>query len=306
MIKGIDRITYGVEDMEACRRFLGDWGLGEVEAGADRALYETLDGCEVELRLKDDPTLPPAIEPGSTLREVVWGVEDDAALAAAAERMKALPGHDLRDGLPGCTDPVGLMVRVRVSRRRPVPVKGSPMNTIDQHLRVDEPSPVYERATPVKVGHVVLFTDRIDEHEAFYVDHLGFHASDRYPGRGVFLRCGPRGGHHDLFLLQLPKPKVGLNHIAFTVRDIHEVFGGGIHINRCGWPTEIGPGRHPISSAYFWYVKNPCGGLAEYYANEDWVTENWKPREFQPSPEMFAEWAVVGGIDGQTRRQTTR
>lgn len=306
MIKGIDRITYGVEDMEACRRFLGDWGLSEVEAGADRALYETLDGCEVELRLKDDPTLPPAIEPGSTLREVVWGVEDAAALAAAAERMKSLPGHDLRDGLPGCTDPVGLMVRVRVSRRRPVPVKGSPMNTIDQHPRVDEPSPVYERATPVKVGHVVLFTDRIDEHEAFYVDHLGFHASDRYPGRGVFLRCGPRGGHHDLFLLQLPKPKVGLNHIAFTVRDIHEVFGGGIHINRCGWPTEIGPGRHPISSAYFWYVKNPCGGLAEYYANEDWVTENWKPREFQPSPEMFAEWAVIGGIDGQTRRQTTR
>jgi catechol 2,3-dioxygenase-like lactoylglutathione lyase family enzyme len=306
MIKGIDRITFGVEDMETCRRFLTDWGLQPTAQSDAGAIFETLDGCEVELRAKDDPSLPPAIEPGPTLREVVWGVADEASLARLADRLRELPGHDVRDGMPGCRDPIGLSVRFRPSRRRPVTVKGSPLNTIDQHPRVDEPSPVYERAHPVKVGHVVLFTDRLAEQEAFYVEQLGFRVSDRYPGRGVFLRCQPRGGHHDLFLLQLPTPKVGINHIAFTVRDIHEVFGGGMHINRCGWRTEIGPGRHPISSAYFWYVRNPCGGLAEYYANEDWVTENWKPREFEPSPEAFAEWAIVGGIDGQTRRQASR
>ena len=131
---------------------------------------------------------------------------------------------------------------------------------------------------------------------------LGFAVSDRYPGRGVFLRCAPEGGHHDLFLLQPPSPKRGLNHVAFTVRDIHEVFGGGLHISRCGWDTELGPGRHPISSAYFWYVKNPAGALAEYYTDEDQLDGRWEPREFQQAPEVFAEWAVVGGIDGQTRR----
>ena len=87
------------------------------------------------------------------------------------------------------------------------------------------------------------------------------------------------------------------------MRDVHEVFGGGMHISRCGWETEIGPGRHPISSAYFWYVKNPAGGLAEYYADEDVVTAGWQAREFTPAPEIFAEWAVIGGIDGRTRRQ---
>ncbi|MGQ9370473.1 VOC family protein [Azospirillum sp. ST 5-10] len=306
MITGIDRITFGVEDMDACTRFLTDWGLAAAGRDGDGLRFETLDGGEVVIRPKDDPSLPPAIEPGPTLREVVWGVADEAALAAVTARLDGVPGFTAAGGPPGCPDPVGLQVRVRVSRRRPVAVKGSPLNTIDDHPRVDEPSPVYERATPVKVGHVVLFTDRIAEHEAFYVERLGFHVSDRYPGRGVFLRCRAHGGHHDLFLLQPPQPKVGLNHIAFTVRDIHEVFGGGLHINRCGWPTEIGPGRHPISSAYFWYVRNPCGGLAEYYANEDWVTEKWQAREFQPSPEMFAEWAVLGGIDHQTRRQTAR
>src|SRR5256885_1037451 len=82
--------------------------------------------------------------------------------------------------------------------------------------------PVYERAEPVEVGHVVFFTDALDETTEFY-QALGFHLSDRYPGRGHFLRCSARGGHHDLFLLQTPEAKRGLNHVAFTVRDLHEV-----------------------------------------------------------------------------------
>ena len=44
-------------------------------------------------------------------------------------------------------------------------------------------------------------------------------------------------------LLNRPSPKRGLNHVAFTVRDIHEVFGGGLHFSRCGWETQLGPGR---------------------------------------------------------------
>ncbi|HCN72834.1 MAG TPA: glyoxalase, partial [Pusillimonas sp.] len=104
-------------------------------------------------------------------------------------------------------------------------------------------------------------------------------------------------------LLQTPDKKVGLNHVAFAVRDIHEVFGGGLHFDRCGWKTQLGPGRHPISSAYFWYFVNPAGGLIEYYADEDQLDENWVPREFEPAPTRFAEWAVDGGLDGHTRRQ---
>jgi hypothetical protein len=49
-------------------------------------------------------------------------------------------------------------------------------------------------------------------------------------------------------------------------------------------------------------VKNPAGALAEYYTDEDQLDGAWAPREFQQAPEVFAEWAVVGGIDGNTRR----
>ena len=278
-IVGIESITYGVDDMELCRRFFADWGLKEVAAGN----FECLNGCEVKLRRRDDPALPPAMEPGSTLREVVWGT-DGAPMAP-------------------CIDPNGLSLAFRRTRKRRLEPAGVPTNLWGNSARVDRPAPVYPRAEPVEVGHLVLFTDRLAEMERFYVERLGFLVSDRYPGRGVFLRCTPEGGHHDLFILQTPSSKPGLNHVAFAVRDIYEVFGGGLHASRRGWTTEIGPGRHPVSSAFFWYVKCPAGGLAEYYADEDFVTSAWKPRELTPSPENFAEWAVTGGIDASTRRQ---
>jgi catechol-2,3-dioxygenase len=190
-----------------------------------------------------------------------------------------------------------------VTRKRALDVHGSPSNVWGQTLRVNQPSPIYERAEPVEVGHVVFFTNKLAEQEKFYQELLGFEMSDRYPGRGAFMRCAPHGGHHDIFLLALPNGKRGLNHVAFTVRDIHEVFGGGMHISRCGWDTQLGPGRHPVSSAYFWYFQNPAGGLIEYYADEDQLTPEWQPRDFEPGPTVFAEWAIDGGIDGNTRRQ---
>ena len=283
-ITGIDAITYGVEDVEQCRRFFADWGLapraGEPKGGAD---FETLNGCEVRIRHKDDGSLPPAMQSGSTLREVIFGTD--------------------AQGLEEMQDPNGLALKFRPSQKRSIDIKGVPINTWDRVARVDLPSAIYSRAHPVEVGHIVLFTDKLEAMERFYVERLGFWVSDRYPGRGVFMRSTPEGGHHDVFVLQTPTSTPGINHVAFAVRDIHEVFGGGMHVSRCGWTTEIGPGRHPVSSAYFWYVKCPAGGLAEYYSDEDYVTRAWKPRELTQSPETFAEWAITGGIDGRTRRQ---
>lgn len=301
-ISGIDRVTYGVEDLEAAKKFFSDWGLKLVREGDGGLDFETLSGGEIFVRKMDDPALPPAIEEGSTLRQIIWSTDTQDELDACRNVLARQPGFYEKDGTIGCTDPVGVGIAVRVSRQHPVEVKGAPANTYDNPVRIDTPTPGYERAEPAEIGHVVFFTDKLDEATAFY-EELGFKMSDRYPGRGHFMRTRARGGHHNLFYLKLPNGKPGLNHVAFKVRDIHEVFGGGMNMARAGWKTQLGPGKHPISSAFFWYFYNPCGGLVEYYADEDILTENWKPRDFEPSLSVLTEWAINGGIDGNTRRQ---
>lgn len=302
-VLGIDEITYGADDLPKCKQFFLDWGLSLAEESADALVFESLNGCRVIVKKSDDPSLPPAIEEGPTLREVVWGVSSPDVLTKFAKRIEGQPGYVNSGERLGCTDPNGLAVRFQVTKKRDIEIECGKMNTWNEKNRVNQRSPMYERATPIEVGHVVFFVKDVKACEKFYVDNFGFAASDRYPERGAFLRCAPVGGHHDIFLLQTPKGNAGLNHVAFTVRDIHEVFGGGLHISRQGWTTQLGPGRHPISSAYFWYFQNPAGGLIEYYADEDQLDEHWEPRDFEPGPTVFAEWAIDGGIDGNTRRQ---
>ncbi len=302
-IQGIDQITFGAQDLPTCRRFFADWGLTLVSEDTQQLVFESLNGCQVVVAHSDRPGLPAGVEPDPTLREVVWCVADAAALDVVRERLKGQPGY-LDDGKRvGCTDPNGLAVRVQVTRKRPVQLDSAVSNTWSERKRINQPAPAYDRATPVEVGHVVFFVTDLAATTTFYEQCLGFVVSDRYPGRGSFMRCAPEGGHHDLFLLQPPEPRKGLNHVAFTVRDLHEVIGGGMHMSRQGWKTELGPGRHPISSALFWYFENPAGALVEYYTDEDELTADWQPREFTPGPTVFAEWAIKGGIDGLTRRQ---
>ena len=302
-VLGIDEITFGTSDLPRCRQFLLDWGLSLVSESAQELVFESLNGCRVIVAASDKLGLPAGIEADPTVREVVWGVESDADLKTFTERMRGLPGFTDTGDRAGCCDPMGLAVRVQVSRKKAIDLDCAKFNSWSDRPRINQPSPSYERAQPIEVGHVVFFVTDLDACTRFYQDVLGFVISDRYPGRGHFMRCAPRGGHHDLFLLQPPEPRKGLNHVAFTVRDVHEVFGGGMHMSRSGWDTELGPGRHPISSAIFWYYNSPAGALWEYYTDEDELTADWQPREFTPGPTVFAEWAIKGGIDGNTRRQ---
>lgn len=299
-LTGIDSVLFGAESIETARRFLSDWGLKEEEC-SDGCRFTTRDGTEVLVRHVQDPTLPPAMEPGPTLRKVVWGVADKAALEALAQRL-APGGFERAGDALRVVDPNGLSHVFRVTKRRPVIADPQDVNGPGVIRRVDRRSQIYDRARPISIGHVVLFVDDLAASLEFFLGRLGFVVSDSYPGYAAFLRARTPGNHHDAFILQRAG-RPGLNHVAFTVSNIHEVFGGGLAMSRNGWETDIGPGRHPISSAYFWYLKTPFGGSFEYYADDDFCTQAWEPREFERTSANFAEWAVAGGIDGHTRRQ---
>jgi catechol 2,3-dioxygenase-like lactoylglutathione lyase family enzyme len=302
-IQGIDAVIFGVADMAEAKRFLDDWGLVAVSNSADKHVYRTQDGAEVIVRPKDAADLPPPIEAGNTVREVIWGAANQRELDQTLEALRKVESFRIgADGLARVTDPNGVGLAFRVTKRTPIVVKPTPANAPGSHHRVNQRSPIHTQAHPINIGHVVVFAADFAAMRAFYTETLGFAISDEYPGHGVFTRCQRVGDHHNLFMLNRPG-RAGFNHVAFTVADIHEVIGGGIAMSKKGWKTEIGPGRHPISSAYFWYFENPLAAPLEYYADEDYCTEEWKPGTFERKPELFAEWAIAGGIDGNTRRQ---
>lgn len=305
MIRGIEVLKFGVEDRQLAQAFLADFGLSATDSdlvGAD--LYQTQNGCKVYLFDCADPRLPVAIEEGSTLREVTWGVECAEDLLQLAEKLQHEPGFVASADQVRCLDPNGMSLVFQTSITHELPAAVTEgINQFGQVNRINAASPVYDKAEPVDIGHVVFFTPDLAKVQAFYIEKLGFYLSDAYRNRGAFLRCRAEGFHHDLFLLSIPNKAAGLNHVAFVVRDLHEVIGGGLSMNRQNWSTFIGPGRHPISSAYFWYVNSPLGGAFEYYTNDDYLTEAWQPREEEHSLALFTEWAIEGGLDHNTRRQ---
>lgn len=304
---GIASITYTAADMAEAKRLFTDWGLTRVSATRTRLVFETSSGNRIEVRVDDAPGLPPRLEGGSSFREVVFGVATAArrdAIAADLARDREVTRD--ADGTVHSIDDLGIHIGVRVWKpRKAATPPATVWNRPGARARVDREATAYaEGARPSKIGHIVFAVTDTRRAEAFYRDRLGFWLSDRYVGgAGVFLRWAKRSEHHNVFFMKSRTGKTDLHHVAFEVRDVHEVFGGGMAFARQGWSTEIGPGRHPISSAYFWYFRNPLGGAIEYFCDPDYVTERWKPRNFRVN--RFSEWHLPAGIplkgDGHAR-----
>ncbi|MYK59740.1 MAG: glyoxalase, partial [Rhodospirillaceae bacterium] len=280
---GIEAVTYGVTNLPKARRFWADFGLEERAGGKASAEFAAANGARVVLKRRSDRSLPPPVEAGPSVRLMTWGLETAEDVEAVRQRLAG--AGCLADG-PGVrtVDPAGFALDFVVSGTRMPEVAPSPANAPQDVNRIDSRAGFYERAAPLKIGHIVLNVPDAAACSAFYREVLGFHLSDAYDNGSVFLRCAPRHSHHNLFLLQSPTGRPGINHLAFAVRDIHEMFAGGQHLALCGWKTAAGPGRHRISSCYFWYVHNPCGGLAEYFWDEADLPEDWEPQLWTPGP----------------------
>lgn len=47
-------------------------------------------------------------------------------------------------------------------------------------------------------------------------------------------------------------------------------------------------------AAFFWYFKNPLGGMMEYFCDPDYVTGKWQPHNYKVN--RFSEWHLADGI----------
>lgn len=305
---GIDSVLFGAEDLKVPRQLFADWGLRKVRDTRAGLTFATRIGSEILVRPATAPDLPARPAGGSQFREVIFGTSSQRHL----DRLEAELSRDRTvrvdaDGTLHTVDDDGIGIGFRLWRHgneRSEPV--TDWNGPGQRRRINRIAPFYTGAQPFKMGHIVFLVPDTKVSETFYRKRVGFWLSDRYVGgAGVFLRWARRAEHHNLFLAKSRTGKADLHHIAFEVRNVHEVFGGGKAFAERGYATEVGPGRHPISSAYFWYFKNPLGGAIEYFCDPDHVDEGWTPHNYRVN--RFSEWHLADGLgDGRDASSLAR
>jgi hypothetical protein len=280
----IESLVYGVDDVEAGMRYFDDWGIPSADRGPHGADYRLPSGQTVKLRSAGDPTLPPAVEPGSTLREITWGTEDAASLAAIGAELGKDRALEDAGGRICTRDPWGMTISFCVAQPRPT--------SFARERSLNHPFDIGSRVQPQRIGHAVFFVpgSKMRETAEFYLDRLGFRLSDRVPQFGDFMRCSGSLDHHNLFLLQKGE-RAGFHHAAFEVASFDEIIVGGKYMLSRDWKPETTPGRHVMGSNLFWYFESPCGGSTEYFSDMDLMDDGWKPRVWDKHP-GFAFWMM--------------
>lgn len=306
-IIGPDLLVFGVDDIPACHEFLTAYGLEPQGYSPQKGgLFLALDGTGLDIRRRDDPSLPPALKTGNMLRMQVLGVVDAAALdAVAAELSTDRQVLRLADGSLRCQDDQGFELAFRVTTRKTLTLSAERINApgdtgrMVNRIGVSEDMP----AKPRTLSHVVLFVPDIDQAVRFYRDRLGFRITDTLIGAGPFLRPQANPDHHTHFFIRTPAYMQGCEHLACHMGGPTELMIAGSRMMKQGFESFWGPGRHKFGSNWFWYFKSPLGCNVEFDADMDTHDDDWAPREAPMGPEASQafllqwreKWSPAGG-----------
>jgi catechol 2,3-dioxygenase-like lactoylglutathione lyase family enzyme len=292
-IIGIESLVYGVEDAATAIRFFEDFGLARDGANGTFRLAE---GSSVAIRDAGDPSLPPPASPGSGPRELVWGVDSEKSLdriAGDLARDRAVTRGN--DGTFHTRDDAGLAIGFRLYDRKTPHDPAQAENGLATIRRWNQLRKWYERARPQVLHHAVFGVPDVDKAVSFYVQRLDFRITDMIRNVGVFMRCDGRPDHHNLFLHRGKEPR--FNHVAFGVENIDELMTGANEMQRRGWTSEEGLGRHRMTSIVFCYFACPAGGSCEYMCDSDYLTDAWEPHLWEPG---FANHHWLSQWDAKT------
>ncbi|WP_436888298.1 VOC family protein [Nocardiopsis dassonvillei] len=281
-------MTYSVDDVAESVRFFGDLGLERIgPAAPDEAVFTTLAGQTVRVLARPDDRLPPPVEDGPTLREVVWGVDTPEQLRGLVNRLAAdRPVCADGDGVHRTVDETGFGVGLTLARTEGfTPPEPRARNITGDVTRVNTPLEAIPQVRPIRICHVALNIPKEGRRAAidFYLDRLGFVATDIVEPMGVFMRCEDDTEQHNFLLCHRPD-RAGMNHIAVEVPGFDDVVEGANHMIERGWLESRRLGRHTIGSNVFRFLHAPCGGRVEYAADMDRVDEDYGTRVHTTAP----------------------
>jgi catechol 2,3-dioxygenase-like lactoylglutathione lyase family enzyme len=285
-ISRIEELHYGVEDVGECIRFFEDFGLGEHELHDGAVVYRTPVGQKLFLHEASERGLPPAQEEGSTIREVIWGVDEEAALKAITDDLAAdrEVSFDER-GTLHTHDESGYAVGLRVTDPSGIELWHRSSNSTGHEERWNRPLERLGRAHPYRMCHVALNIPMQGREQAvaFYTERLNFRITDQLIDMGTFMQAQGDQDQHTLLLGHRADRK-GINHIAYEVANFDEVVEGGNHMVGSGWTEARRLGRHTIGSNLFRFFHAPCGGRVEYAADMDRADDSYGPNIYEQRP----------------------
>ena len=176
---------------------------------------------------------------------------------------------------------------------------GNRIELVSQQERITRPVAFSRSAGITEFGHLCL--DAPDVHEAYRFWSTRFNArvSDWIGDAACLMRIDPV--HHKLAVFRGDNP--GLCHMNFQVATLDDLFRNWHFLQDHQVEIEMGPGRHPQSTAIFLYFLGPEGFTYEYSFGVRQITDEaaWVPRTFDP--------AEPGSIDmwlGPTTRPITQ
>ncbi|MFB9317770.1 VOC family protein [Cryptosporangium minutisporangium] len=282
----IERAVYAVDDIATCARFFEDFGLLPSTASDRVVELTTLTGQVVELRPIDDPDLPAPVEPGNTIREVVWGVDRQESLDALVEDLRRDRTVTVdQNGVAHTVDETGFGLGLAVAAPTEADPTSFATNAYGNVQRWNKGLDPTATVRPLRICHVALNIPKDGREKAidFYLDRLHFRATDRVLKMGTFMQCEGDDDQHNLLLCHRPD-RAGVNHTSYEVRNFDEVIVGGNQMIAAGWQEARRLGRHTVGSNVFRFFHAPCGGRVEYAADMDRVDASYGERVHEETP----------------------
>ena len=259
-------VRSGVADLEAATRFATDIvGLelaAPTEVGVSHLRADHRHHC---LALVEGPS--GVISSG-------FAVADADALAAAETELER-SGVTVRRG--SADEARSRRVREFVAFDDPF---GNRLELVSQQETITRPVAFTRPAGITEFGHLCL--DAPDVHEAYRFWSTRFNArvSDWIADAACLMRIDPV--HHKLAVFRGDQP--GLCHMNFQVASIDDVFRNWHFLVSHDVEIEMGPGRHPQSTAVFLYFLGPERFTYEYSFGVRRIEDDaaWIPRTFDP------------------------
>jgi catechol 2,3-dioxygenase-like lactoylglutathione lyase family enzyme len=297
-------------DLDLAEKFLTDFGLVRIER-TRTALYMRASGAAHHVHVTElgEPAYLSLAWQAASLEDL-----QRLARVSGASGVESLdePGGGKRVRL---IDPDGRQVEVvhGMEELPPLPNLRPASNAgNDRNVRRGDLFRVPTGAArPRRLGHVAVITTKFDATVAWYREVFGLLCSDDVYRDSVDNLVGSfnridRGAeyvdHHTIYFIR-GEPS-GLNHLAFEVPDIDDVFTGHEYLQSQGYRCTWGVGRHALGSQVFDYWFDPWGRVHEHWTDSDLLNSSTPPGKGEAGVYTRGPWGPYPPTNGFARHST--